>query len=148
MSILRRFDGVSYWVIEDPREISEFVNINIRKEWESDCVFEGKDPGRSEWLLSLKERKWELKVVGVRGVGLNQELMNYSDTKTGYDFAAHLKERKERLKDGMQRYGAVIPPVVLRAEDNQLMDGYCRYSALKDMGVKRIYAYVGSTSKG
>ena len=141
---MRRLDGVSYWVTEDPVEIFEFVNANIGREWESDSKSEGKDPKGSEWLQNLASRKWRLEVVGIDQVKLNEELMHYSDSMTGYDFAARLQERGRVLVRDIKDYERVLPPVILRAEDNQLMDGYCRYSTLKNMGLKNIYAYVGN----
>lgn len=143
MPVLRRLHGVFYWVIENPRELSEFVNVNLRREWESDDKSEGKDPDKDLWLRSLDARKWKLNAIDINGIKLNEETMNYVDSTTGYDFSKRLLERTEALRREIEAFGRVIPPVVLRAEDKQLMDGYCRYSALKDMGVKSVLAYVG-----
>ena len=41
-------------------------------------------------------------------------------------------------------YGAVVPPVIVRKEDLVLIDGYCRYRALKLKNVLKTYAYVGT----
>jgi hypothetical protein len=34
--------------------------------------------------------------------------------------------------------------LVIRREDMQLVDGYCRYDTLRAMKVSKTYAYVGS----
>ena len=143
LTVLRRLDGVSYWVVEDPEELSELLNVNIRKEWESDLVSEGKEPSESEWLRNLSARSWRLKAIDIDSITLNPQLMSYSNPKTGYDFGKRLRERSEELRREIEASGRVIPPVILWSEDNQLMDGHCRYSALKKMGVKSIYAYIG-----
>jgi hypothetical protein len=143
LTVLRRLHDVSYWVIDDPEELFDLVNVNIRREWESDAISEGKNPEESEWLRSLSARRWQLEIVDIDKIIPNQELMSYSDAKTGYNFAKRLQERSEGLRHEIEASGRIIPPVILRSEDNQLMDGYCRYSTLKNMGVKGIYAYVG-----
>ena len=143
MRVLRTLDGITYWTLEDPAEIAELVNVHVRKEWESDSMFEGKDPKRSRWLLSLSSRQWRLEVVSMQEIKLSQEIMNYSDKKTGYDFRAHLRERERELREEIEEDGAIIWPVILRHEDRQLVDGYCRYFALKNMDIKSTYAYIG-----
>ena len=55
-----------------------------------------------------------------------------------------LGQRKEELRRSIESYGAVIWPVVVRAEGYRLADGHCRFTTLKEMGVPRLYAYVGS----
>jgi len=85
-----------------------------------------------------------LKIVDIDRITLNPELMSYSDAKTGYNFAKRLQERSNELRHEIEASGRIIPPIILRSEDNRLMDGHCRYSALKDMGVKSIYAYIGN----
>jgi hypothetical protein len=42
----------------------------------------------------------------------------------------------------MEDYGTVIWPVIIGKEDAQILDGYCRYTTLREMRVSRIYAYV------
>jgi hypothetical protein len=41
---IRRLEGISYWVIDDPDAIYDFINFEIRKEWESDARSEHRDP--------------------------------------------------------------------------------------------------------
>lgn len=33
---VRRLNGISYWIIGDAEAIYDFVNTDIRKEWEND----------------------------------------------------------------------------------------------------------------
>lgn len=144
MKVLRDLDGITYWVLEDPSEIAELVNINTRKEWESDIRVRGKDPSESNWLRSLDSRRWQLDMLSLDGIKLSQEIMSIKNEETGYDFGKSLQERKVELQREIEEFGTVIRPVVVRGEDMQLMDGYCRYATLRGMGVPRVYAYLGS----
>jgi hypothetical protein len=75
LRIIRRVQGVSYWVIHDRGEIRRFINSNIKKEWERDDLKDSTDPQTDEWLLSLPKRKWRLQVIGIDSVRLNHETM-------------------------------------------------------------------------
>lgn len=54
-----------------------------------------------------------------------------------------LTKRKEELRKALEVYAIVIWPIVVRAEDLRLIDGYCRYATLREMGISKVYAYVG-----
>lgn len=141
--VLRKLEGITYWVIEDPEEIRELVCDNIRKEWEAD-IAEQKDHESGRWLASIRTRRWRLEAVEMTRIKLNLAVMNYENKETGYDFRKRLRERKGILERDLNQYGAVIRPLVLRAEDMRLMDGYCRYHVFQDRKVKRALAYLGS----
>lgn len=142
-SVLRVLEGVSYWVMEDPREIAGLMNTNVRKEWESDMA-EHEDQQDRVWLKGLPRRSWRLEEVKLADVKLNSLIMEYSDSRTGYVFSRELEKRVKIMKRSVEKFGVVIQPLVTRAEDNQLMDGYCRYHVMKELGVRKAYAYVGS----
>jgi hypothetical protein len=65
-------------------------------------------------------------------------------TLRGAVFSKSLAERSRELQESIEMGGVAIWPVVVRKEDMQLIDGYCRYAALKTMKVSRIYTYIGS----
>jgi len=130
-------------VIEEPEAIFEFVDKQLRKEWEEDLRSEGRDPAQSGWLQSLLRRHWELKVLELRLVKLDPEIMSCVDEKRNYNFRENLSKRAPELRRSMERFGMVIWPLVVRAEHSQLMDGYCRFHTLSDMGIFRAYAYSG-----
>jgi hypothetical protein len=131
---IRRLDGITYWVIEDPSDIEDFVRTVLRKEWEEDLRSEGKDPTSDPWLANLMRRHWRLAV------------LDLGDITPGSDYvmSERLRQRRAELKRSLETYGSVIWPLVVRVEGNVLADGYCRYSTLREMGVRRAYAYVGS----
>ena len=70
--------------------------------------------------------------------------MNYADPERGYVFSKSLEKRSAELRHSIELGGAVLSPLIIRNEDAQLVDGYCRYTTLKVMSVSRIYTYVGS----
>jgi len=142
---LRRLEGISYWVIEDPASIQDFINTEVRREWELDVRSLPGDPaGGGDWLPTLSKRKWRLEVVRAEHVRLNDSIMNFVDKKTGYNFADRLAKRRQQLRHAIEAYGTVIWPIIIRKEDAQILDGYCRYTTLREMRVSRIYAYIGS----
>ena len=53
---IRRLDGITYWVIKNSDGIYDFVNGEIRKEWEADATFEGRDPKQDLWLRTFKKK--------------------------------------------------------------------------------------------
>jgi hypothetical protein len=141
---IRRLDGISYWVIEDPEAISDFINTEIRKEWGEDTKSMPKDPASGIWLGTLAKRKWRLEILRTDDISLDSAAMNYVDPKSGYNFAENLAKRRQELRKGLEKYGIVIWPIIVRKDDMQVLDGYCRYTTLSDMGVQRVYVYIGS----
>jgi len=131
-------------VIEDPEGIYDFINKEVRKEWEEDAESEGREPQEDPWLKTLPERKWGSEVIEIERVKLNPKIMNYVDSRSGYSFSESLAKRSNELKECIKRYAAVIWPVIVRNEDYMLVDGYCRYTALRMMKIRKIYAYVGT----
>ena len=141
---IRRLEGITYWVIEDPEGIYDFINKEIRTEWEADARFEGRDPNEDPWLKTLSKRKWSLEIMGIDRIKLNPRIMNYVDDKRGYVFSESLAERSDELRRSIKEYSQVIWPVIVRNEDFMLVDGYCRCTALRMMNIRRIYAYMGT----
>jgi disulfide oxidoreductase YuzD len=141
---IRRLEGITCWVCEDPEGIYDFINREIRREWEEDARFERRDPAQDEWLTTLTKRKWRLETLDLAQINLNPDITNYVDTKRRYNFSESLAKRRKELQESIKMYAAVIWPLVIRREDMQLVDGYCRYDTLRAMKVSKTYAYVGS----
>lgn len=136
MTPIRHLDGITYWVIEDPIEISDFVSTVLRKEWEADLRSEGRDPMGDARLTDLLERRWELKILDTADIVPDSDYIN----------SERLKQRSADLRRTMEVYGTVIWPIVVRKEEYRLADGYCRHATLREMEIPRLYAYVGSIS--
>jgi len=141
---IRRLDGITYWVIEDPDGIYDFITTEIRREWEADALSEHRNPNQDSWLKTLSKRKWSLKITELGKIRLNPAIMNYVDMQSGYNFAQNLAKRSNELQQGIKEYSMVIWPVIVRKEDWMLVDGYCRYATLKTLNVSKTYAYVGA----
>jgi len=144
MTPVRRLEGITYWVIESSEGIHDFVNTEVRKEWEADARFECRKPSEDFWLKTLSNRKWSLETMEINQIELNPRIMNFVDKERGYNFAEELAKRRDELQMSIKEYCTVIWPIILRHEDFQLIDGYCRYSALKTMNIKRTYVYIGT----
>ena len=143
MTPVRRLEGITYWVIEDSEGIHDFITTEIRKEWKTDAKFENRKPREDLWLKTLSNRKWSLEIKEINQIELNPLIMSFVDNERGYDFKEELAKRSDELQASIREYSTVIWPVIVRQEDFQLVDGYCRYNALKMMNIKRIYAYIG-----
>jgi len=141
---IRRLEGITYWVIDNPEVISDFINTEVRQEWEADARSEHRDPRHDPWLKALSKRKWHLQITSMSQIRLNPEIMNYVDPDRNYVFSQSLDKRSSELRQAIKLGGVALPPLVVRKEDNQLIDGYCRYNTLKSMNVTRTYAYVGT----
>ena len=137
MKPLRRIEGVTYWVIEDSSQIRRFLNTNIRHEWEKDAETDGIDPSLDPWLRDLPKLKWSLQTIAMASVRLDPSLIRREE------FVERLKERSKQLRRGIELYDQFIWPIIIRREDSTLKDGYCRYTTLRSMGIKRTLAYVG-----
>jgi hypothetical protein len=140
---IRRLEGITYWVIDDPDAIYEFVNSEIRREWETDARSEHRDPKGDPWLKALSRRKWHLGITDIAEIKLNLDIMNFVDSGRGYVFSKNLEKRSLELRQSIELGGVVLSPLIVRNEDFQLVDGYCRYTTLKAMNVSRIYTYLG-----
>ena len=141
---IRRLEGITYWVIGDPDAIYDFVNSEIRQEWETDARSEHRDPEDEPWLKTLTRRKWHLEIMDITQIKLDPDIMNYVDPERGYVFSKSLEKRSAELRQSIELGGVILSPLIIRNEDTQLVDGYCRYNTLKAMNVPRIYTYVGS----
>jgi len=145
LTTVRRLRSIEYRVFEDSDDIHDLINTEVRKELEADLESMARDPRDDALLNSLPKRKWRLEVVSISDVRLNLLILNSSDVKTGRKFAERLKERRSELRRALEARRAVIWPIVLVREENLLVDGYCRHSALQEMGISETYAYVGTS---
>jgi hypothetical protein len=143
-AIIRILEGITYWVIDDPDAIYDFINSQVRKEWESDARSEHRDPKDDPWLTTLARRKWRLKTMEITRIRLDPDIMNYVDPERSYVFSKSLEKRSAELRHNMEAGAVILSPLIIRKEDYQLVDGYCRYKTLKAMSVPRTYTYIGS----
>jgi hypothetical protein len=131
-------------VIDDPEGIYDFINTEIRKEWTEDARSERRNPNDDPWLETLPKRRWSLELADIEQIRLNSRIVNYADERRGYVFLKSLNLRRRELERVLRDLGVVIWPLVVRKEEWELVDGYCRYATLKAMNVKRVFIYAGS----
>lgn len=141
---IRRLEGITYWVIEDPEAIYDFINHEIRREWETDALSERRNPKDDSWLQNLSKRRWSLEIVKISRIKLDPAVMNYVDVERGYVFTESLAKRSSELRETLELGGLILLPLIVKNEGMLLVDGYCRYTTLKSGGVERSYAYVSS----
>ncbi len=143
---IRRLEGITYWVIENHDAIHDFINNELRREWEEDARTEDRDPREDTWLKTLSKRRWRLRIADIGRIKLDPQIMNYRDAEGGYVFQESLAKRSQELTEAVERFAVVIWPLVVKEEGFMLVDGYCRYTTLKALNVSKTYAYVGSIS--
>jgi hypothetical protein len=137
MRPLKRIEGITYWVIDDSEQIRRFINSNILHEWKKDAETDGIDASVDPWLRGLSKLKWSLQTIPLANVKLEPSLIGRQG------FVTRLEERSKQLRRGIELYDQVISPIIIRGKDSMLKDGYCRYTTLKAMRVKRNLAYIG-----
>jgi len=141
LRILRRVQGITYWVLNDPREIRRFINSNVKGEWERDNKEDGVDSDTDDWLLSLPKRDWRMRILETTKVRLDPSMMARES------FTRRLDERSNEMRRSISEYQIVIWPIVIRAEDNMLKDGHCRFTTMQKMQIGKVMAYVGAVQK-
>ena len=106
------------------------------------------DPAGGAWLATLSKRNSPMEILKIDDISLDEEMMRYVDRKTGYNFRGTTCPKKAGPSEGPPGFrGRVIWPIIVRDEDMHVLDGYCRFTTLKEMGIQRVYAYVGSLSR-
>jgi hypothetical protein len=83
MQLLRRIEGITYWVIDDSSQIRRFINTNIRDKWEKDAETDGIDPSLDPWLRDLPKLKWSLQTIAMASVRLDPSLITRNDFVEG-----------------------------------------------------------------
>jgi hypothetical protein len=104
LAVIRRLEGITYWTIKDPDEIYDFINTEVRKEWEEDVKFEGREPSGDSWLKTLSKRIWRLEATEIDKIKLNPSIMNLADNRRGYAFLDELAKRSDELRNAIEKY--------------------------------------------
>lgn len=134
----RELDGFTYHLSLDP---TKYLREWLRAEWLQDAAEYPDQLWTNEWLHNVERLKFRVEIISLNLICPRQELMEYKEE--GYSFKKELKERvRERIP--AIRMGTSIMPLVIRDSDKELLDGYTRYIALKQLGAQRVYGYIGS----
>ena len=133
----RALDGHTYHVSISP---TEYLRKWLNAEWITDVEEYPDQKWTPEWMRDLALLEFRLELRELATVKPRPDVMSYS--KDGYDFQAKFQERVAERVDAIQM-GTSIMPLVVRAADHELMDGYTRFAALQRIGALRVLAYVG-----
>lgn len=126
-NFVRDLNGTRYRLLSDDK-IREFVLDVAHAEWELlDFDIYGDD---------LLYSAWELREVELGQIKRNEELL------ASPKFQDDLKPRIAEIK-ALIRNASTITPLILRGSDFLIFDGYARYQAFKDLGIRKCLAYVG-----
>jgi len=106
--VIRRLEGITYWVINDSEGIRRFINTSVRRKWEEDNRNDRVNSRMDDWLLSLSKRQWRLQTLSVNRVKLNPAMV------ARRSFRARLKARSEEMQRSIASYGVVIWPLVIK----------------------------------
>jgi len=109
-TLLRRLYEITCWVIEHSMGIFDYINEEIRKEWETDAGQEHCEPMNDPWLKILSKRKWSLQDIDMKRMKLNSDIMNYVDPQREYVFSKRFVERIRELQESIRLDCSVICP--------------------------------------
>jgi hypothetical protein len=143
-TITIRLDGIEYSAVNNSDDIRDFLLTRLRKEWEAYGTQHMSSSSEvTEWMMNLKRRRWSLEAVLLQKLSLDPVVLDFINPSTGYVFKQHLHNRVANLRTALTAHHTSIWPITVQRENWLVLDGYCRYTTLKEMGVPRVYAYVG-----
>lgn len=132
-------EGITYNVLKK-QQIKAFIADWIVREWKIDHSEFPDQPWTQEWLSLEPRMQFDLEIVDLCKVQLREDLMSYNTDAD--NFSESLKERALEREESLLR-GVSTEPIIINEDGFELMDGYTRYTVLKKLGKRKVYAYVG-----
>ena len=124
---IQTLENINYKIIPSDK-VRDYVIDVCEKEWDPEDFPQYGD--------DLYNSNWKLKKIEVDKITPNIELLNTPVFKK--DVELRVKKQKE-----LNRLKTPIPPLILRAKDLFIFDGYARYLFFKEIGIKTCFAYLG-----
>lgn len=118
--------SVKYKTVE-PSRIKGYLLKLLGEEWGS---LKGED------YDNIKKVKWSIRSLGLDEIILDQNLLNEPRFKKDI-------QRRVRFQKNKILRGEPIRPLVVMYKDKYLIDGYARFLAFKELGVKEAKVYFG-----
>lgn len=112
----------------------------IMQEWETDHREAPNEIWTVEWMDLLPQMEFTLRQVRLAEIQPRADLMNH--VVEDDSFMESLNERADEREEAMLR-GVSIEPLLVNAQNMQLMDGYTRYTVLKRYQQEVVYVYAG-----
>jgi len=135
-------EGVAYHVLRDSEEITSHLRHWLRREWLNDLGANSHETWTQEWLSSLDQLQFHLRVMNLSEICINQNLMAHEDAEG--PFVESLERRAVERIEALDR-GVSFEPLTVRASDRELMDGYTRHRVLRQRGIEKVYVYWGES---
>lgn len=132
----RKLGDFTYNVLSDPIAIKSYLMKWIMSEWEFDHREAPDEHWTVSWMEALPKLEFTLQVIRLENVRPNADLWSVAEFQTS------LQERAEERELSMLR-GVSIEPLLINRNGFELMDGYTRYTVLKQYEQKEVYAYIG-----
>lgn len=117
---------VRYKVVKSSR-VKDYLLGLLDKEWGNS---KGKD------YDNIKRVKWSIQSLNLNEIILDQELLNE------HEFQKEIQKRVDFQKNKILRNKRITPLVVMY-KNKYLIDGYARFLALKELGIKEVKVYFG-----
>jgi hypothetical protein len=136
----RKLGDFTYNILADSSDIKPFLMHWLTWEWSIDHQESPEQIWTVEWLELLPQMSFTLEVLALNDIQPRPDLMNYKTESES--FVEDLQARAEEREVSMLR-GVSIEPIVVNQSGFELMDGYTRYTVLKQYQQKEVYAYVG-----
>ena len=133
----RKLGDFTYNVLSDSADIKAYLIKWIMREWENDHREAPDEHWTVGWMNILPKMVFSLEVIALQDIHPNPDLMSVED------FISDLEERANERKESMLR-GISIEPLLINRNGLELMDGYTRYTVLKQHYQKDVYAYLGT----
>ena len=132
----RKLGHLTYHVLSDPGEIKTYLMKWIMREWEFDHNESPDEHWTVAWMNALPRMDFTLQIIRLDDICPNADLMRAEE------FQRSLKERADEREESILR-GISIEPLLVKKDGWELMDGYTRYTVLKRLDQKEVYAYMG-----
>ena len=140
MFVYKKLEKFTYHLIKNGVEIKKYLNKWLVKEWKQDIQEFPDQPWSREWLNLISLMEFRLVKIPINGIKQRQDLMEYRSES--YNFTEHLLERVKEMEESILQ-GSSISPLVVNGENMELMDGYTRYTVLKNHEMRFVYVYLG-----
>lgn len=136
----RKLGKFTYHLLASPANIKALLNHWVMQEWEVDHREAPDETWTVEWMNLLPRMEFSLRQVKLSEIQPRTDLMNH--VAEDGSFIESLNERADEREEAMLR-GVSIEPLLINAQNMELMDGYTRYTVLKRYDQEIVYVYIG-----
>jgi hypothetical protein len=136
----RKLGSFTYHLLNSPADIKSLLMHWIMQEWQADHHEAPAEMWTVEWMNLLPQMEFSLQQVDLLEIQPRTDLMNHA-AEDG-PFIDSLNKRADEREEAMLR-GVSIEPLLVNAQNMELMDGYTRHTVLKRHKQEIVYIYAG-----